>query len=121
MDIRALPNQTVPLTQDGINNLLAQLNKDPAYGTLALKALSENPRRALYRLFELTAVQKSIIQNMSDSDLNRYIKSALGVKFGAAKAPMAKFAPDPIFSGDKTLRDNLSLLPTSCHCHIDIA
>jgi hypothetical protein len=121
-DLRPLPVQSVPLTQDGINELLDKLNKEPTLGTHVQDALRENPRRALIRLFDLTAVQRSIIENMPDSEVHRYVGSVLNLKFGSDKAPVARFDPDPVFSGDKPLRDNLEVKPfISCHCHVDVS
>ncbi len=121
VDLTPVPIQSVPLTQDGINTLLEKLNKDSTLGTHVQDALRENPRRALIRLFDLTPVQRAIIENMSDSDINRYVHSALGVRFGSDKAPVAQFDPDPIFSGDKPVRDNLAVRAFSCHCHVDVS
>jgi hypothetical protein len=121
MDLSILPNQTVPLTEAGINALLEKMNREPALGVHVQDALRENPRRTLFRLFELTAVQRSIIRNMSDSDITRYASAALGVKFGTAAPPKAKFDADPVFSGDKPIKDNLDVAAISCHCHVDIS
>jgi hypothetical protein len=118
-DLSKLPHQSVPLTQEGINRLFVKFNETPSLGDEALKALRENPRRTLYRLFELSAIQKSIIQNMNDADLHRYIDKVLGVKFGSAKPPTVKFDPDPVFAGVKAIPDDLDVKPLlSCHCHI---
>lgn len=121
MDLSVLPNQTVPLTEAGINALLAKFNGEPALGVHVQDALRENPRRTLFRLFDLTAVQRTIIQNMSDADITRYASTALGVKFGADTPPKAKFDADPVFVGDKPLRDNVDVAAISCHCHVDIS
>jgi hypothetical protein len=121
MDLSMLPNQSVPLTQDGINELLAKLNAIPSLGQHVLNGLKENPRRVLFRLFDLTSTQKSIIQNMSEVDLQRYVGEVLKVKFGSPTPPHAEFDPDPIFAGERALADNLDVKPMfKCECHIVI-
>ena len=47
MSLSTLPLRTVPLTQDGINALLAEFNAKPANASTMLEALKTNPKERL--------------------------------------------------------------------------
>ena len=121
MNLGDLPQRTVPLTEQGINDLLAQFNKTPEGAKYVMESLKANPKDTIYHLFALTPEQRSIIAAMPAANLARYTDVVLTVKFGAHKAPTVDFKPDPVFAGVKAIRDNVAAQPQfECHCHIDV-
>jgi hypothetical protein len=57
-----LPAYSVPLSTQGLEELLAQARADPAIAERACKELQDDPRRTILVLFDLTPVQRQAIE-----------------------------------------------------------
>jgi hypothetical protein len=107
MDLTRLPAHSVPFTQEGFEKLIAELKISPEQIEVVKGALKENPRRLVYRLFDLTGVQRAVIMNMPDAQLHKYIEPIEKVDFH--KTMEVEFKPDPICAGKKVLEKDLGL------------
>ena len=111
MDLSNLPVKSVSFTQAGFDTIATLLTASPDKLATVQGALKDNPRRVIYRLFDLTSVQRAVIANMPDQLLQSYIHPLMNLKVDAGKKLEVKFKPDPICAGTKPLPENLDVEP----------
>lgn len=64
-----IPEQSVPLTGEGIQQLLAHGRENPAAVASVVAQLQSNPRATISALFNLSAAQQTALDQMSDAQL----------------------------------------------------
>jgi hypothetical protein len=64
-----VPERSVPLTNEGVQQLLTHGRENPSAVTSVVAQLRSNPRATITALFSLSATQQAALEQMSDAEL----------------------------------------------------